>query len=93
MLSILPTTLRGWLTAILFLALASLAPFYFPWPFALLLGAVASLIIPPVAIITGGLLDILYYGGVGLPYFTIIGILIAIIAFFVQQFVKTRIMS
>ncbi|MDR3548506.1 MAG: hypothetical protein P4M11_09630 [Candidatus Pacebacteria bacterium] len=82
-----------YLTAALFLALASLAPFYFPWPYALAIGVISAFVIPPAAIITGGLLDVLYYGGSGLPYFTIIGLIIAVIAYAVQQFVKTRIMS
>ena len=89
----MPTTIKGYVTAILFLALATLAPFYFPWQFALLVAIIAALFVPPAAIITGGLLDILYYAGGAIPYFTIIGIFIAIIAFFVQQFIKTRMMS
>jgi hypothetical protein len=86
-------TIQSYLINGLFLALASLAPFFFPWQFALAVGIIASLIVPPAAVITGGLLDILYYDGTGFPYFTIIGIIVAIIAFFVQQFIKTRIMS
>jgi hypothetical protein len=93
MSDMLPSTTKGWAISVLCLALASLAPFFFPWPFALAVGVFCSLIVPPAAIITGGLLDVLYYGGSGLPYFTILGIFIAVIAFFVQQLIKTRIMS
>ena len=89
----MPTTIKGYVLAALFLALAALAPFYFPWQAALLISIICALVIPPAAIITGALLDMLYYNGTGLPFFSIIGIFIAIIAFFVQQFIKTRIMS
>ncbi len=84
----------------LFIVLAFLAPFFFPWPAALALGILASLFFPPAVILTGALIDILYFNGIAgifrhgsFPYFTIIGIVIAFVAYFVQQFVKTRIMS
>ena len=84
--------------ALVFLSL--LAPFFFPWPFALGLGVLAALFFPSVVIGTGALLDILYFDGTGglfghggIPYFTIIGCVLAGVAYFVQQFVKTRIMS
>lgn len=77
----------------LFLALASLAPFFFPLPFALLSAVIAALVVPPAAILTGALLDLLYYSHSGFPYFTIVGVIIAAIAFFVREFFKARIMS
>jgi hypothetical protein len=39
------------------------------------------------------LLDVLYFSGHGFPYFTILGIIFAIVIYFVRQFVKTRIIS
>jgi hypothetical protein len=44
----------------------------------------------------GGLLDVLYFNGFiggSLPYFTIAGFMLALVGVFVQQFLKTRIMS
>ncbi len=86
------------ITSILVL-LAILAPFFFSWPYALGLGILSSLFFPPIAILNGALIDTLYYGAGAshgshvLPYFTILGCVIAMIAFSVQQFIKTRIMS
>jgi hypothetical protein len=74
--------------------LAILAPYIFPWPYTLVLSIVASLFFPPTAIIVGALMDFLYYlphaGSV--PIFTIFGVLISTMAYFVHQFLKTRIM-
>ena len=72
--------------------LAVLSPFFFPWPYALVIGFVAALFFPPIALIVGVLIDALYFGGSGLPLFTLYGIIGAAMAYFVHQFVKTRIM-
>jgi hypothetical protein len=77
--------------------LAVLAPFFFPWPIAFALGIFSAFFVPPASIINGGLIDMLYFSAQhGLhifPYFTILGVIVAIIGVFVQQFLKTRIMS
>ncbi len=72
---------------------AIVAPLYIPWYLAILLAAFAAGFVPPIAIVVGLIFDLLYYPGNGLPYFTILGVLGAAIAFFVHRFVKTRIMS
>lgn len=73
--------------------LAMLSPFFFPWPFAVASALIAGFFFPPIALVTGVLLDALYFNGHGFPQFTIFGIIATLILFFVQQFVKTRIMS
>jgi hypothetical protein len=73
--------------------LAALAPFLFPLPFTLVLAVVAGYLFPPVLILVGGLLDMLYFGGRGMPYYTVAGACGAGFMLLVQQFIKTRIMS
>jgi hypothetical protein len=70
-----------------------LAPFFFPWKFTVGVSILASLFFPPAGLLSGLLLDILYSSAKGWPYFTLLGLLISVISYFVQQFVKTRIMS
>ena len=84
---------RFFVVTIFAVLLAILAPFFFSWGYALFVGVVASLLFPPAIIFTGVLLDVLYFNSHILPYFTVLSIGIAIAAYFVQQFVKTRIMS
>jgi hypothetical protein len=72
---------------------AILGPFFFPWGYALALAALASCFFPPAFLAVGVLLDILYYTGHTLPYFTIIGVIGGGIFTFVHQFLKARIMS
>ena len=81
------------IVTILLVSLAILGPFFFPWSVALILGTFAALFFPPVIILTGVLIDTLYFSTHSFPYFTILSLIIAVVAFFVQQFVKTRIMS
>jgi hypothetical protein len=79
--------------------LAIFAPFFFSWPYSFGIAGVASVFFPPVAVLSGALIDTLYFEhGAShslfiLPYFTILGCIVGMIAFSVQQFVKTRIMS
>ena len=70
-----------------------LAPFFFPWPYVLVLAVVVGYFFPPITLVVGALLDTLYFGGKGIPYFTLLGAAAMLILFFVQQFVKARIMS
>jgi hypothetical protein len=76
--------------ALCILAIAS--PFFFPWPYTMVLGLAAALFFPPIALIVGVLVDTLYFNGSGLPLFTLYGIVGAGGAYVVQQFVKNRIM-
>jgi hypothetical protein len=77
--------------------LAVLAPFFFPAPVAFGIAIIAALFIPAISIISGGLIDLLYFealhGTSLFPYFTIFGVIVALISAAVQQFLKTRIMS
>lgn len=77
---------------ILLSVVALFTPFLFPWQLAALFTIFITLFVPIIAIPVGVLFDTLYYGSYGFPYFTIAGIVLAIAAYFVQQFVKTRIM-
>jgi hypothetical protein len=74
-------------------ALALLAPFFFPWPFALGIGILASIFFPPVVILTGTFIDVLYFSSKVFPYFTILGFVLSLISYFVHHFIKTRIIS
>jgi hypothetical protein len=89
--------IRNLIAPVLIALLAVLAPFFFPWPLAFAIGVFASFFIPAIGIVNGGLIDLLYYtsfpGAHAFPYFTILGIIAAIFGAFVQQFIKTRIMS
>lgn len=77
-----------------FLILSALASsLLFPWPAALLLVSVASFFLPPVALLAGVFTDALYWTSGPLPYATLIGVVVTLLAYFVQHFVKTRIMS
>lgn len=79
--------------AISFGILAVLSVFFFPWPCTVAIALVGGYFFPPIALIAGVLLDVVYSTGHTIPYFSIFGILATFILFFVQQFVKTRIMS
>jgi hypothetical protein len=78
---------------IFFSILGILAPFFFPVPYVIILAVIIAIFVPPIAFLMGGLLDVLYFNGIGMPYFTIAGFILALLGVFVQQFVKTRIMS
>ena len=69
------------------------APFIFPWQFTLLLSVPCSIFFLPATLVSGFLLDVLYKTSHAVPYFTLLGALLMVISYFVQQFVKTRIMS
>ncbi len=73
--------------------IAILSPFFFPLPCVMVFALISGFLFPPIVLILGALLDTLYFGGHGLPYFTIISILATLALFSVQQFVKARIMS
>jgi hypothetical protein len=68
-----------------------LSTFFFPYVFTFVLAFAAGLVFPPLALAAGILLDFLYYTG-GWPKATLIGLTIALVAWFVRYFVRTRIM-
>ena len=72
---------------------AILAPFFFPWGVSLAIGIIAAFYFAPASILSGVLIDTLYFNTHIFPYFTILGAVISVLMYFVQQFVKTRIMS
>ncbi len=76
-----------------FAVLAIVGVFVFPWGFTLFLTAVAAYFLPPVAILVGVLYDAFYYapGAAFMPTATLIGIALAIAAYFIRRFVHSRI--
>ncbi|KND52048.1 MAG: hypothetical protein ABA06_02170 [Parcubacteria bacterium C7867-001] len=77
--------------SLIFLAL--LSPFIFPSPLSGALSFAAALVYPPVALVVGLIADALYYPGSGYPLATLIGVAIALVAFFMRGFAKARIMA
>lgn len=69
-----------------------LAPFFFPIFFSAFIILVAAVIVPPLALFGGLLLDALYMSPHGFPYATLVGLLGTVIAYVVHDFLKTRIM-
>ena len=74
------------------IGLAFLSLFVFPWPLTVALTFVASLYIPPLALLMGALAEILYGTG-GMPYALIVGVVGSVVAYFVRRLIKTRIMD
>ncbi len=77
---------------ILFLILALVAPFFFPWPVAALLAFIATFLFPFAGIVLGMLFDLLYFlpGAAFIPYGTLFGAAATAFVLVVQRFVKTR---
>lgn len=78
---------------IVFVVAAVLSIFMFPWPFALVLGLVAAVLLPVAGVALGILYDILYHPGEYWPVASILGLVVTGMALLVRHFVKTRIMS
>ena len=76
-------------------ALAVIGVLAFPWPLTLVFAGVAALFIPPLALLFGVLVDILYFvpGAYPVPLGTLLGLTGFLIALMVQGFMKTRIMG
>ena len=72
-----------------FVALGSL--FLFPWKLTLVLVFIAALFAPPAGIIIGVLADALYGAAPPLFLATGLGVFFSAFGFFVQHFIKTRI--
>lgn len=77
------------------LILAIIGIFAFPWPLAAAFVVIASLFVPPVALIAGVLFDTLYYvpGAYMVPLYTILGLIAFIICEAVHGFAKARIIT
>lgn len=74
--------------------IALVSPFLFPSVVTFLVVLVAACIEPLVGVVAGILTDLLYATpGMHFPYATVLGGVLSLIGLFVQQFVKTRIMS
>lgn len=72
-----------------------LSVFILPWTITILLMFGAGLVFPPAPFFIGILVDFLYYPGFGTgiwPHGTLIGLVISVLTYGVQHFVKTRIM-
>ncbi len=80
---------------IILIAAAFLSPFLFPYPATLILALVASLLLPPVGIMIGLLVDALYYtsGASWLPVGILTGAVLTLLGILVRRFVKTRIIG
>lgn len=80
---------------LIFILAAVLAPFFFPYPYTLGLSFIASLFVPALAFMIGILSDALYLvpqkGAV--PYASLIGAGVSLIALIVRRFIKARIIS
>lgn len=74
------------------IALALIAPFSMPWPYAVMLGLVASYFMPAVALVVGTVFEVLYGAG-SVPYAFIGGVVVCALMYGVRRFVKTRIMD
>ena len=74
---------------------ALLSPFLFPFAVTLVLVAAASIVFPPIALISGIVTDLAYYtpGASFLPVASISGLLISVVALFVRRFLKARIIG
>ncbi|MDB5237682.1 MAG: hypothetical protein JWL88_784 [Parcubacteria group bacterium] len=72
--------------------LACASPFLFPAIITAILAFAAALVFPPLAILLGMLMDLLYEPSNYWPVASIAGLLLCLIALVVRSFVKARIM-
>lgn len=77
------------------IAAGLLAPFFFPWKFALFIAFALSLFVPFGGIATGIIADALYFGSgaAPMPWATIAAVAASLIAYGVRSFMKTRIIG
>ena len=74
--------------------LALVAPFIFPTVLTGVIVLLAAVVVPPVGILAGVLIDVLYYTpAVSLPYGTLTGAVLTGVGYVMHQFIKTRIIS
>jgi len=69
-----------------------IALFLFPWPVVLLFMLAASLLVTPAGFALGVLYDLIYFtpGSAFLPFMSLWGLALSVLAFLVHRFVKTR---
>lgn len=72
--------------------LACLSPFLFPSIVTAVLAFCAALVFPPLPILIGMLMDLLYEPAGYWPMASIVGVILCIVALLVRSFVKARIM-
>jgi hypothetical protein len=72
--------------------LSCVSPFLFPSAITALLAFAAALIFPPLALLLGILMDLLYEPSNYWPIASIVGAILCVLALLVRSFVKTRIM-
>ena len=79
------------MTAGILIALSFVSAVLFPWPVTGLLAVAASLFEPLIAFAAGIVMDALYYSAhaARLPWFTMAGALISVLAVFVRDRLKT----
>lgn len=75
-----------------FLALALLSIFFFPYPLTVLLSFVASLYVPIAGLLIGILADLVYYTphASSLPLATMYGAAASLLAYILRRFVRAR---
>lgn len=74
------------------IALALIAPFFFPWPLTALLTLIASYFFPPLSFLIGALMEFLYGVG-GVPWAFIVGAFGSVFMYFVRKLIQARIMG
>ena len=78
---------------VVLIAAALLSPLLFPWQVTIVLASIASVILPPVALVAGIFTDALYWSYGSIPFATLIGLLATAIAYVIEGFIRTRIMG
>jgi len=79
-------------TKVAIILLACASPFLFPYAITAMLAFAAALIFPPLALLLGMTIDLLYEPSAYWPLASIVGVIICLTAVFVRSFVKARIM-
>ena len=78
---------------VLLCIIAFASPFFFPWPFVLVLGSIASYFYPWVGVVLGSTEDLLYAPSLQYHNGFFVGLLVSGTMLGVRHFVKTRIME
>jgi hypothetical protein len=78
---------------IFFGAFPFISLFFFPWPMTLIASFAAGLVFPPLALIVGILVDVLYSSGTSWHLIgTFSGLIVTALSYCVRYFVRTRVM-
>ncbi len=83
------------MTRVVLVIAAFLSPFLFPYPATIILSFAAGLVLPPVPLLVGAITDALYFtpGVASFPIASVTGLVLSVAAFFMQRFLKARIMA